>query len=255
MKIAYLGKIQLSDVDLSYLHEAQQEADITFILEVNPRFMKGPAFSLRCLYPHSGVFRAMEAYPEFEHLRGFVDLDKCYVVNTCGPFWQLKAFWTNLLLVWFLLRNRFDVLHLVWPPNIYEFILYALRRKMMLTLHDPFPHTGNDTFIVRLRRKFAFWLIPKFVILNKTQRQDFLKTYHMAADRVIDSRLGCYTFLRNVKPDYPDEGGTQGSFILFFGKISPYKGIDYFLKAMKKDCPPPMERPATALPLLSLMTG
>lgn len=234
MKIAYLGKIQLSDVDLSYLHEAQKKADITFILEVNPRFMKGPAFSFQHLYPHSGVFRATEAYPEFESLRGLVDLNKCFVVNTCGPFWQLKAFWTNLLLVLFLLRNRFDVLHLVWPLNIYEFVLYVLRRKMMLTLHDPFPHTGNDTFIVRLRRKFAFWFIPKLIILNETQRQDFLRTYHLSADRVVDSRLGSYVYLQNVKPDFSQVSGLENGYVLFFGKISPYKGVDYLLKAMKK---------------------
>ena len=40
MKIAYLGKIQLSDVDLSYLHEAQKLSDITYILEITPRFQK-----------------------------------------------------------------------------------------------------------------------------------------------------------------------------------------------------------------------
>ena len=39
MKVAYLGKIQLSDTDLPFLHEAQQMADVTYFIEVNPRFM------------------------------------------------------------------------------------------------------------------------------------------------------------------------------------------------------------------------
>ena len=42
MKIAYIGKIQLSDADLSYLNSAQKLSDITYIMEVTPRFMKGP---------------------------------------------------------------------------------------------------------------------------------------------------------------------------------------------------------------------
>lgn len=42
MKVAYLGKIQLSDTDLPFLHEAQQMADVTYFIEVNPRFMQGP---------------------------------------------------------------------------------------------------------------------------------------------------------------------------------------------------------------------
>ena len=60
MKIAYLGKIQLSDTDLPYLHEAQQLADITYILEVNPRFLTGPAFNIQEIYPKSGLFKATD---------------------------------------------------------------------------------------------------------------------------------------------------------------------------------------------------
>ena len=61
MKIAYIGKIQLSDADLSYLNSAQKLSDITYIMEVTPRFMKGPAYNIDKIYPHSGVFKATEA--------------------------------------------------------------------------------------------------------------------------------------------------------------------------------------------------
>lgn len=232
-KIAYLGKIQLSDVDLSYLHEAQKLSDVTLIMEVTPRFMRGPAFNIATMYPKSGVFKAVEAYPEFQKYADFIDIDKFYVVNTPGRLWQLKSFWTHFLLLLFLIRGRFDVLHLAWPPNVYEFVLYVLRRKMMLTVHDPFPHTAHDTFIVRLRRKFAFRLIPRLIILNKAQRQDFLDFYHLPAKRVINSRLSSYTYLRTVQKEtsnIPD----KGAYVLFAGRISPYKGLDYLFPAMVK---------------------
>ena len=233
MKIAYLGKIQLSDVDLSYLHEAQQLADITYIMEVNPRFLKGPAFNIPHIYPHDGVFKATDAYPEFRKYAPFIDVDKFYVVNTYGRLWQLKSFWTHVLLLLFLLRGHFSVLHLVWPPNLYEFAIYLLRRRMLLTVHDPFPHSAQDTFIVRLRRSVAFRLIPRLIILNKTQRQDFLDYYHLPTQRVVDSRLGCYDYLRLVPDDF-SLVPPAGSYILFAGKISPYKGLDYLLPAMKQ---------------------
>ena len=232
MKIAYIGKIQLSDADLSYLNSAQKLSDITYIMEVTPRFMKGPAYNIGKIYPHSGVFKATEAYPEFEKYSRIIDVDKFYVVNTCGKFWQLKAFWTNFLLLLFLIRNKFDVIHLTWPANVYEFIIYMLKRKIILTVHDPFPHTGLDTRIVRLRRKVAFRCVPHFIILNKAQREKFLSFYHLPSSAVIDSRLSCYTYLNMVEQDMPTV--PEQKYILFAGKISKYKGVEYLLEAMKK---------------------
>lgn len=233
MKTAYLGKIQLSDVDLSYLNAAQQHSDITYILEITPRFKKGPAFNLDRVCNKTGVFKATDIYPEFAKYADFIDIDKFYVANTSGRLWHIKAFWTNFLLLLFLLRNGFALIHVVWPLNIYEFVLYFLKRKMILTVHDPFPHTGLDTFIVRLRRKFAFTLIPRFVILNTAQRQQFVNFYRIGGDRVIDSKLSCYTYLNTIKPDVSSlPVGCE--YILFAGKISKYKGLDYLLPAMEK---------------------
>ena len=232
MKIAYIGKIQLSDADLSYLNSAQKLSDITYIMEVTPRFMKGPACNISKIYPHSGVFKATEAYPEFEKYSRIIDVDKFYVVNTCGKFWQLKAFWTNFLLLLFLIKNKFDVIHLTWPANVYEFIIYMLKSKIILTVHDPFPHTGLDTHIVRLRRKVAFRCVPHFIILNKAQREKFLSFYHLPSSAVIDSRLSCYTYLNMVEQDMTTV--PEQKYILFAGKISKYKGVEYLLEAMKK---------------------
>ena len=232
MKVAYLGKIQLSDVDLSYLHEAERLSDITYILEVTPRYLKGPAFNIEKIYPKSGLFKATEAYPEFSRLAGFVNLDHFYVLNTCGRLWQLKAFWTNFLLLLFLVRQKFGAIHWAWPPNVYEFPIYFLRKRMLLTVHDPFPHTAHDSFIVRLRRKMAFWLIPRLIILNKAQREDFINFYHIDPRRIIDSQLSCYTYLQCVKPD--TAAAPTSRYLLFAGRISPYKGLDYLLPAMEK---------------------
>lgn len=232
MKIAYIGKIQLSDADLSYLSSARKLSDITYVMEVNPRFTKGPAYNIDKVYPHTGIFKAIEAYPEFERYGSLIDLDKFYIVNTCGRLWQLKAFWTNFLLLLFLLRGKFDVIHLTWPANVYEFILYFLRKKMILTVHDPFPHTGLDTCIVRLRRKVAFRFVPYFLILNETQREQFLSFYNLPSKRVFNSSLSCYTYLKSVRPDLKTL--PNGKYILFVGKISQYKGVDYLLPAMIK---------------------
>lgn len=239
MKIAYIGKIQLSDVDLSFLNEAQQQADITYIMEITPRFMKGPAFNVSNIYPKTGIFKAVEAYPEFQKYADFIDTEKFYIVNTTGRLWQIKAFYTNILLLIFLIKGKFNAIHIAWPLNIYEFIVYFLKNKMILTVHDPFPHSGLDTFIVRMRRKVAFSLVNKLIILNQKQRQEFINYYKLSPSRVINSMLSCYTYLRTVKPSSTLPFHNK-KYILFFGKISKYKGLDFLFPAMEKahiQCP------------------
>lgn len=230
MKIAYIGKIQLSDIDLSYLHALQQQADATYIMEVCPRYQQGPAFNLKTVYNRSGVFKALDVYPEMNQFADFIDLDKFYVVNTCGRLWPIKAIWTHFLLLVFLIRNRFDAIHLAWPPNLYEFWVYLLRRRLVLTVHDPFPHSGLDSRIVRLRRAVAFALVPRFVLLNRAQSDAFAAYYHISPQRIFLSSLSIYTYLHTIQPD--TSCVPKSKYILFFGKISAYKGLDYLLPAM-----------------------
>lgn len=176
-KIAYLGKVLLSDVDISYLMYVQHKADIDCFFEINPRYCKGAAINIDKIYPRSGIFKAVDVYPEFRKFEKIVDLEKIFVLNTSGRFWLIKAFWTNFCFLFYLLRKKYNVIHLVWPLNIYEFCLYVLRKKMILMIHDPFPHTGGDTLIVKIRRWLAFRCIRRQVLLNQVQKQQFIDVY------------------------------------------------------------------------------
>ena len=230
--IAYFGSIQLSDADFSYLNEAQKMANIDYFVEVCPRYMNGPALSISKLYPQSGIYKAREIYKEFEKYDGFIDIDKVNVVNTTGKFWALKSMWLHILLLFKMIAKRYDVIHIAWPLNVYQFALYFLRKKMVLTVHDPFPHSFSETRIVKLRRRVAFSLTQNFVILNRNQKDDFINHYHLDKKNIIESQLSSYTLFRAL--DYGSKGRDNTDYILAFGRICKYKGFDFLLPAMKK---------------------
>lgn len=232
-KIAYYGSIQLTDTDFSFLHEAQKMAEITYFMEVSPRYMNGPALSVSNLFPKSGIFKARDIYEEFDKYDGFIDLEKVYVVNTIGRLWVLKSFWLHIILLIKMIANQYEVIHVAWPLNIYQFGLYFLRKKMVLTVHDPFPHSFSETRIVNFRRNVAFSLVNHFVILNRKQKEEFINFYHLENKNVIVSQLSNCIFLHAI-----DKGsgkiGNKSDYILAFGRICRYKGFDYLLPAMKK---------------------
>lgn len=232
-KIVYLGHLQLADADFSYLHEAKKLVDMNYYMEVTPIYMNGPALSINKLYPKSGIFKAKDIYEEFKIYEGFIDLDKLYVINTTGRFWILKSLWYHFVLLFRLLSDNINVLHIAWPLNVYQFILYFLRKRMVLTVHDPFPHSYSETFIFNLRRKVGFALIPNFVVLNKNQKVDFIKYYHLEKKNVIESQLSNYTLFQMLVND-SRKCSENEEYILAFGRICRYKGFDYLLPAMKK---------------------
>lgn len=233
MRIAYLGKTSLSDVDISYLAIAQKKANIDYFLEITPRYLKGAAICIDKIYPRSGIFKATDIYPQFLRFQNIIDLNHVFIVNTCGKkTWVIKSFWTNFLFLIYLIRNKYNAIHVTWPLNIYELSLYALRKKMVITVHDPTPHSGRNTTLVRIRRWFAFKFIHRFILLNKTQRDDFIKKYNLSKKEVINSSLGAYYYLKAIPQlelsDLPDK------YFLFFGQIAPHKGIEYLLEATRK---------------------
>ena len=129
MRIAYLGKTQLSDLDLSYLNVAQTLSDIDYYLEITPRYLKGAAFNIKKIYPRNGIFKAEEIYVEFSKFKNIIDLDKVYAVNTHGYLWQLKTFYTNIKLLYYLSKQKYDAIHINWPLNFYEFPLFFFEKE------------------------------------------------------------------------------------------------------------------------------
>lgn len=220
----------MSDVDLSYLHMAQSMMDITYYLEITPRYLKGAAINLEQSYLKNGVFNA-DIYHELKRFDKFVDLSKVRLVNTCGRYWFLKAFLTNLKLRRELKSKKFDVIHISWPLNFYELMLYSLRSKMVVTFHDPIQHSNNSTMMANIRRWLALHFLNNFIILNKNQKNDFIKNYGLQRKNVFVSRLSRYSYLQAI---VSHKKAVEDRSILFFGKIASYKGLEFLFPAFEK---------------------
>lgn len=230
MKIAYISKTPMTDVDFSYLHSAQKLIDITYYLEITPRYLRGAAINLKECFLKSGVFLS-EIYPELNRYKTCINTNKVRIVNTSGKWWVLKAIWTNFKLLRELRKQKYDVIHISWPLNFYELMLYRLGSKMVLTVHDPLPHSGMISIPTVLRRKFAFYFLNNFIILNKKQKDSFIRIYKLQKKNIYESKLSCYSYLQTIaKPD----SDFKGKYILYFGQISSYKGLEYLFPAFEK---------------------
>ena len=237
MKIAYLSRVSFTDCDFPLIREMQrQSVDVTYYILCNCWDLRGTLFNIKKQYPKDGIFPSSIYGELLEPYKDYIDLSKVRIVNRT----KSSAFHPSTILLIFkllreLIRNRYTIIHITLPLEKTICLLYYLRKKMVLTLHDPFPHSNNLSDHQMLRtRKLAFKLVPKIMLLNNTMVEPFCSVNHVSQNRAFVSKLGTYDCISMVKPVMPYP--INSPYILFFGGIAPYKGVEYLMMAFNKIC-------------------
>ncbi|MCR4604168.1 MAG: glycosyltransferase family 4 protein [Prevotella sp.] len=229
--IAYLSYPHFADCDLPLLHYLQQrEPGLIYILQLTQKDKCRTLIHVEQLKDKGGVYPATD-YPGLGHLSSYLDLTRVYVLNMPGlhdfSFQNLHAVGK---LKSFLRKRQCSLIHFTWPLRYGAFPLYALHKKMLLTVHDPLPHSSEQDFMNRLHRKVAFRLVPHFMLLNQAQRAAFIEQNKLQETCVFDSRLSIYLHLKDTTPVLPHSSG----YVLFFGGINSHKGVDVLCEAMQQ---------------------
>jgi len=232
MKIAYISSAFLADCDVPLIKEMQKKnADVYYFLQMSDTSKQATIIDIHRLKSSGGVFPASE-YAELAFLSKEIQLDHVFVVNFPRPkdlHWQsLRAV---SLLFRKLLSEKFDVIHITSPLRYGSFLLYLLRSRMVLTMHDPLPHSSDMNWLNRMHRWMAFHCLSHFIILSKSLKDEFIKNYHLEKKNVYLSKLSIYTHLQQTVGKSLE---LPSNYILFVGSINPHKGIRYICEALTK---------------------
>lgn len=234
MKIAYISYLPIADVDFSYLHEAQRIMDITCFLFVNQHHINRSVINFHTLLEKTGIYQATEV-SELQCYNGYLNLEKIRVVNIAfSRTWQydsLKLFCQLTKQ----LEKEYDIVHLTRLPQWFEVSFFKLRHKVVLSVHDPIPHSGHNwknKLLTNCVRRITFSLFNNFIIFNEAQKKLFVDRYKLKKKNIISSKLSCYTCLQSIKPD--EKNVPLEKYILFTGRITKYKGLQYLLPAFRR---------------------
>lgn len=232
MKVAYISTPHFADCDIPLIGELQKKINLFYFLKVSESTKRLTLIKIELLNKRGGVYPASD-FPELAYLANDIDLSKTYIVNLPGKHdWSISNLLAIFRMVCVILYLKINIVHITWPPRYGEFFTYLLRKRIVITMHDPLPHSSEDTWLNRFHRNVCFRLVNDFILLNETQKEQFIETYRMEAKHVTLSHLSAYTNLQNVKPQKPN----ISNYVLFFGGISSHKGIEYLCEAMDKVC-------------------
>ncbi|MCM1295735.1 MAG: glycosyltransferase family 4 protein [Muribaculaceae bacterium] len=189
-------------------------------------------FNIKELIPENAII-PISRYDEFKSYSKYMDMSKVYIVNqTVSKDSSFSAFCLTMKVINFIRKGHYDVIHTDCMLDMWNLLLYPLfRNRFVLTVHDPFPHTGEISFRKNFIYKIACTLVKRFVLLNRKQKDRFCGKYNINPANVLVNQLGVYDNIRAfLSPDVKEKKNN----VLFFGRISPYKGIEYLCKAMLK---------------------
>ena len=223
----------MSDVDLCYLmafHDEYPQEIIDYYLQVTPYTLKKAAVNISKQYTKSGVFPA-SIYSELSEWNKLFPSENTFVINDNGVHsYSPQSITCYYQLFNILRKKKYDVIHFTWPFKFPGMILYALKNKMVMTVHDPFPHSSENNRFHRFIRSIAFGSVSHFILLNQAQREDFIHHYRLENKHVYVSSLSAYTYLRG----YLSGAKNNCRYVLFFGQVTPHKGLAYFFKAAEE---------------------
>lgn len=231
MKILYLSTPSFADCDIPLVRATQSKGhDVTYLLMLAPHNLQYTIIDIKKKYPRTGVFPS-SVYPELKAFDGYIDMDKFFVANRTSNKSYSLSYWKKTLAIYrFIRKNKFDIIHTPCLFGLTRMLFYFAGCKVVTTIHDPFPHTGEKNRTSIQNRKIAVRYSKGIILLNNRQKDEFCSFYNVSPNRLCINKLGVY---ENIALMASDVKTLKKNNILFFGRISPYKGIEYLCKAME----------------------
>ena len=222
LKVLYLTVPSFFDLEISLIRELSLFCEVKVLVIVSPESQRSSAFVLERLKEKSDIF-SWSSYECLQKYSNLINQDQWFIAN--NPDNSLKS--------GFLLSRKIskwikdaDLVHCTTDCKTMLFCLpyILLKNKTLYTVHDPIPHNSISLFR-KCYNILGYRCFKNLLFLSRSYGsliENNFKRYN-----VFYSKLGTYDFLcsfdteRLIKDDY----------ILFFGRIDKYKGVDVLIQA------------------------
>lgn len=231
MKVSFLSVFAF-DANISLINSLKKKCDVYFYTE-----------ALHKVYNYIDINQLDDLITngtkveQIKRFEKYIPLDRTFVIKGTRLSNIFKKLYNSYLIDKEIKKNNPEVVIIDSASLTYLFTAIRLRKKTLLIVHDPFIHSGEKLVVENFIRRFFFKIIKNKILLNSSQKDKFINYYNQKPNHIFESFLSVYDFLTFFAPNNLQEklvGNSEEFNILFFGRISPYKGIKVLLEAYSK---------------------
>ena len=167
MKVLYISSPPFFDLDLSFIKHMSKECDIHYLMDLPPYYLKYSALRINIQMLEGEIYNAKE-FIELHKFKKYIPIKKFHVINRPS---RKSYSYSNLRLqtkiVKFIDKVNPDIVHCNNTLNRnFVYFLLTNKRKIILTVHDPFPHLGEASLKNRIIRKLNYSFIKNIILLK-----------------------------------------------------------------------------------------
>lgn len=227
MKILYQTVPSYFDLEISLIRALEKHADLKVLMIVSPKSMHSSAFSIESVDSRCDIIPASE-YKGMEKYQNMINRADWYIANNPD-----NSIINSLLLAKkirnFYRDNAFTFFHSTTDCKtaLMNMPFYATLKNKLYTVHDPISHRKQSFVSDFFRYKMMFRVFKNLLFLSNALVEPFCERYDHPRERIYFSRLSVYDFLL-LFDKHPNP---YGDYILFFGRVEEYKGVDVLIDA------------------------
>ena len=131
-------------------------------------------------------------------------------------------------------------------------VLLAIDKRVrcIMSVHDVTSHSGVRTCLVNKIKRFikmvpirkSYRMASEILLYSKTSESAFVNMYPQWKEKTLVTRLGAHLVSQQLQK--PEEMENITGYVLFFGRIDAYKGVDFLLDVFRN------EKQLSSLPLV-----